>query len=103
MFFAVCDFAALYRAALCAAGIGVRAAVAAEQRDNRGVTPTSLPPSSPQALSRGGRSRPTCVSQLSARTALVAVIRRERLRVLSAAPTELTRLSGFAGNLRSSG
>jgi hypothetical protein len=47
MFFAVCDFAALYRAALCAARVEVRAAVSSSGGGIWGREATPLPPPEP--------------------------------------------------------
>ena len=60
MFFAVCDFAALYRAALCAARVEVSAAVSSSGGGIWGVsTPSATPPRT--------RSRPRSVGVAHAR------------------------------------
>jgi hypothetical protein len=71
MFFAVCDFVGLHRAALYAARVALSAAVGSSERDIWGVSdPLCHPPVEVPQLKRGGRSRPRCMSLWSGRTAL---------------------------------
>ena len=59
MLFAVCDFAVLYRAALCAARVEVSAAVSSSEVGIWGVSdPSATPRTRSRASIRGGRSRP---------------------------------------------
>jgi hypothetical protein len=65
------DFAALHRAALCAARIAVGAAVSSSERGIWGVRATrpAMPPSSPHGRVGAGRSRPRHMSRSSGGTA----------------------------------
>ena len=72
MFFAVCDFAALHRAALCAARVAVSAAVSSSGGGIWGVSdPLCHPPVAVPALDQRGSLTPRMrVTVSSGRTAL---------------------------------
>ena len=90
-------------AALCAAGVRVRAAVAAEQRDSRGVSDLHFAaPASPRARPRGGRSRPRRVSLSSGERRAARDI-GECAESVGSVPASFpsvrqTPLTGFAGD-----
>ena len=71
MFFAVCDFVELHRAALYAARVALSAAVGSSDGGIWGVSdPLCHPPNPVLGLDPWGRSRPGWVSLSSGRTAL---------------------------------
>jgi hypothetical protein len=92
-------------AALCAARVPGGAAVATTQEGKWGESDPhfAAPFFAPSPVPRGVAHAPLACLVRPVELHSSAVIRRARLRVLSAASFELTRQSGFAGNLRSSG
>jgi hypothetical protein len=83
MFFAVCDFAALYRAALCAARVEVRAAVSSSGGGMWGREPPLPPPNPVPGLDPWGSLTPGMG---------VVVVRQNRARsVLSPSEPRVSR------------